>query len=41
MMIKVLYIYKLINQGNSIGPARVWVRDTNYPGLAMSRSLGD
>ncbi|CAD8127540.1 unnamed protein product [Paramecium sonneborni] len=29
------------DQGNSIGPARVWVRDGNYPGLAMSRSLGD
>eukprot|EP01022_Parablepharisma_sp_SALTPOND_P000565 TRINITY_DN102_c1_g1_i2.p1 TRINITY_DN102_c1_g1~~TRINITY_DN102_c1_g1_i2.p1 ORF type:complete len:461 (+),score=-10.16 TRINITY_DN102_c1_g1_i2:1068-2450(+) len=27
--------------GNSIGPARVWLRNETYPGLAMSRSLGD
>lgn len=27
--------------GNPIGPARVWVKEGNYPGLAMSRSLGD
>lgn len=38
MMIKV---YKYLLSGNSIGPARVWVRDGNFPGLAMSRSLGD
>ena len=24
-----------------IGPQRVWVKGENYPGLAMSRSLGD
>lgn len=28
-------------QGKSIGPARVWLRAENIPGLAMSRSLGD
>ncbi|KAM3131561.1 hypothetical protein pb186bvf_016345 [Paramecium bursaria] len=27
--------------GNPIGPQRVWVNGANYPGLAMSRSLGD
>jgi serine/threonine protein phosphatase PrpC len=27
--------------GDPIGPARVWLRDCPYPGLAMSRSLGD
>lgn len=27
--------------GNPIGPARVWLKDQNIPGLAMSRSLGD
>ncbi|CAD8168744.1 unnamed protein product [Paramecium pentaurelia] len=27
--------------GNPIGPMRVWVNGTQYPGLAMSRSLGD
>ncbi|CAD8149905.1 unnamed protein product [Paramecium octaurelia] len=27
--------------GNPIGPLRVWVNGTQYPGLAMSRSLGD
>jgi serine/threonine protein phosphatase PrpC len=24
-----------------IGPHRVWLKDTDIPGLAMSRSLGD
>lgn len=24
-----------------MGPQRVWVKDENFPGLAMSRSLGD
>ena len=24
-----------------MGPARVWVLNQTYPGLAMSRSLGD
>lgn len=28
-------------QGNPIGPARVWLIDENIPGLAMSRSFGD
>ena len=27
--------------GNPAGPARVWLRDQNTPGLAMSRSIGD
>ena len=27
--------------GQGIGPYRVWVRGANYPGLAMSRSIGD
>jgi len=27
--------------GDPIGPARVWLRDHQLPGLAMSRSLGD
>lgn len=27
--------------GEPIGPARVWLRDENIPGLAMSRSMGD
>ena len=27
--------------GVGIGPYRVWARDGNYPGLAMSRSIGD
>ena len=27
--------------GNSTGPSRVWVQDQMYPGLAMSRSIGD
>ena len=27
--------------GNNVGPWRVWRKDANYPGLAMSRSIGD
>lgn len=27
--------------GNPIGPARVWLRHENIPGLAMARSFGD
>ena len=27
--------------GRIVGPPRIWVRKTNYPGLALSRSLGD
>lgn len=27
--------------GNSIGPLRVWLKDENVPGLAMTRSFGD
>ena len=27
--------------GEKVGPPRVWKADANYPGLAMSRSLGD
>ena len=28
-------------EGNYIGPKRVWLKDENAPGLAMSRSFGD
>ena len=28
-------------EGNPVGPARVWLKNKNIPGLAMSRSLGD
>lgn len=27
--------------GVALGPARVWVKGAQYPGLAMSRSIGD
>jgi hypothetical protein len=27
--------------GKPVGPARVWLKTQNIPGLAMSRSLGD
>lgn len=27
--------------GENVGPARVWLKTENYPGLAMSRSIGD
>ena len=29
------------NKGEKIGPARVYEKGTDYPGLAMSRSIGD
>ena len=29
------------NDGNMNGPPRVWVKNEKYPGLAMSRSIGD
>eukprot|EP00920_Eleutheroschizon_duboscqi_P044110 GHVT01105094.1.p1 GENE.GHVT01105094.1~~GHVT01105094.1.p1 ORF type:complete len:425 (-),score=44.64 GHVT01105094.1:1020-2294(-) len=29
------------SQGAPLGPARVWLRETDVPGLAMSRSIGD
>mmetsp|Transcript_2035 Transcript_2035/g.3040 ORF Transcript_2035/g.3040 Transcript_2035/m.3040 type:complete len:119 (+) Transcript_2035:2944-3300(+) len=29
------------NTGRGVGPARVWLKDEETPGLAMSRSLGD
>jgi hypothetical protein len=28
-------------RGQPIGPARVWLPNLDYPGLAMSRALGD
>lgn len=28
-------------EGNPVGPARVWLRHADTPGLAMSRSIGD
>ena len=27
--------------GDEVGPCRVWAKDGDYPGLAMSRSIGD
>ena len=29
------------NDGNAVGPARVWLLNEQVPGLAMSRSFGD
>ena len=29
------------DDGEFIGPSRVWLKDENFPGLAMSRSFGD
>jgi serine/threonine protein phosphatase PrpC len=28
-------------QGNNVGPMRVWLKNEDIPGLAMSRSFGD
>jgi serine/threonine protein phosphatase PrpC len=27
--------------GNGVGPLRVWMKNLNLPGLAMTRSFGD
>lgn len=32
---------KYTDKGGKSGPYRVWVRNENFPGLAMSRSIGD
>jgi hypothetical protein len=29
------------SEGRPIGPLRVWLKNENYPGLAMTRSMGD
>ena len=34
-------VNKLGDDDDDIGPYRVWVKGENYPGLAMSRSIGD
>jgi len=34
-------VEKFIENGKRIGPYRVWKKNEAYPGLAMSRSLGD
>ena len=35
-------VEKIINKiGKGVGPYRVWVKHKDYPGLAMSRSIGD
>jgi hypothetical protein len=36
-----ILIYSLEPNGDPIGPARVWLKKENIPGLAMSRSIGD
>jgi len=34
-------VEKYIEKGIKIGPYRVWKKGETYPGLAMSRSVGD
>lgn len=34
-------VEKCIEKGIKIGPYRVWKKGESYPGLAMSRSIGD
>jgi hypothetical protein len=34
------YLFYL-DRGTKSGPFRVWLKTQNYPGLAMSRSIGD
>jgi len=34
-------LLQLIDFGLSYGPFRVWLKQENFPGLAMSRSIGD
>ena len=40
-LIKVNFLFKLDDENEDIGPARVWLKDEDSPGLAMSRSIGD
>jgi hypothetical protein len=30
-----------LDDGEPCGPARVWLKEEDLPGLAMSRSIGD
>lgn len=34
-------VEKYLENGMRIGPHRVWVKNEIFPGLAMSRSIGD
>ena len=34
-------VRKIIKHKKGVGPYRVWAKNKDYPGLAMSRSLGD
>ena len=34
-------VHPIKDFGKYVGPARVWVKSGDYPGLAMSRSIGD
>lgn len=34
-------VHQFVDNGHSIGPNRVWVKNESFPGLAMSRSIGD
>lgn len=35
------FLCNKIDNGVKSGPYRVWLKTQNYPGLAMSRSIGD
>ena len=35
------FINFYLDHGTKSGPFRVWLKTQNYPGLAMSRSIGD
>jgi serine/threonine protein phosphatase PrpC len=35
------FVEKYIDHGVKLGPFRVWMKNETYPGLAMSRSIGD
>lgn len=39
--ILVIYIINCLEGGIKSGPYRVWLKNEQYPGLAMSRSVGD
>ena len=39
--IPILKNYAIEFNGDPIGPYRVWLKNENVPGLAMSRSVGD
>ena len=41
MIVLGVYTLNIDSNGNPLGPLRVWVKNEDFPGLAMTRSYGD